>query len=80
MDSRGDILNLDVGHLQKIGGRVTRLLRKECRDAIETMYVLKATLHLLRRELTEGSVVLDNEAELDTKLHSIIDEAIRKVE
>jgi len=76
MDSRGDILNLDVGHLQKVGCKVTKLLKKECKDVVEAMYVLKATLYLLRCELSEACVVIGNEAQLDAELTDMIDKAI----
>jgi len=80
MESRDNSLKLDVGRLQKVGCKVTKLLKKECKDAVEAMYVLKATLYLLRCELSEAGVVIDNEAQLDVELTSMIDEAIRKGE
>jgi hypothetical protein len=80
MESRDNSLKLDVGRLQKVGCKVTKLLRRECNDAVEAMYVLKAVLYLLRCELSEGGVVLDNEAELDGKLNSMVDEVIKKDE
>ena len=80
MEYRGDTMNIDVHRLQKIGQRVTRLLEKECRDAVEAMYVLKATLYLLRGELIEGGIVLDNEAQLDAEITSIIDKAMSEGE
>lgn len=80
MDSRDNILNLDVGRLQKVSGKVTKLLNKECKDAVEAMYVLKATLYLLRCELSEAGLVLDNEAQLDAELTSMIDEAMKEGE
>ena len=80
MEYRGNSMNIDVGRLQKIGSKVTRLLKKECKDAIEAMYVLKATLYMLRGELIEGGVVLDNEAQLDAELTSIIEKAINEGE
>jgi hypothetical protein len=45
--SRGEEDNrvrLDIGDLQRVSWKVTKLLRKECKDAMEAMYVLKATL------------------------------------
>jgi len=78
MDSRDNSLKLDVGHLQDVGCKVTKLLRKECEDAVEAMYVLKATLYLLRCELSEAGVVLDNEAQLDAELTGIINKAINE--
>jgi len=80
MDSRDNNLKLDVGRLQKVGCKVSKLLRKECEDAVEAMYVLKVTLYLLRCELREAGVVLDNEAELDDELTSMIDKAIKEDE
>jgi len=77
MESRDNSLKLDIGRLQKVGGKVSKLLRKECKDAIEAMYVLKATLYLLRCELNEAGVVLDNEAQLDAELTNMIDKAIK---
>ena len=78
MEYRGDVLNLDVGRLQKVGRKVSKLLGKECKDAVEAMYVLKATLYLLRCSLIEDGIVLDNEAQLDAELTSMVDEAIKK--
>lgn len=78
MEYEGNIINIDVDRLQKIGSRVTSLLKKECKDAVEAMYVLKATLHLLRGELIKGGIVLDNEAQLDDELTSMIDRAIKE--
>ncbi|MGA2671316.1 MAG: hypothetical protein ABSF21_07905 [Dehalococcoidia bacterium] len=78
MESRGDILNLDVGRLQKVGCKVTKLLKRECTDAVEAMYVLKATLYLLRCELSEAGVVIGNEAQLDAELTDVIDKAINE--
>jgi hypothetical protein len=80
MDCRDNRLNLDVGHLEKIGRKVSRLLKKECRDAIEAMYVLKAILYVLRCDLSGVGVVLANEAQLDAELIEIIDKAISKNE
>jgi len=80
MDSKDNSLKLDVGRLQKVGRKVSKLLRKECKDAVEAMYFLKATLYLLRCELSEAGVVVDNEAELDAELTSMVDEAIKKDE
>jgi hypothetical protein len=80
MDSRDNSLKLDVGRLQKVGGKLSKLLRKECKDAIEAMYVLKATLYLLRCELSEAGVVVANEAELDAELTGMIDKAIKEGE
>lgn len=80
MDSRDNVLNLDVGRLQKVGRKVTKLLRKECEDAIEAMYVLKAVLYLLRCELSEAGVVLDNEAQLDGELTDMIDKGMNEGE
>jgi hypothetical protein len=51
MDCKGNRLNLDVERLKKIGRKVSRLLRKECKGPIEAMYVRKAILYLLRCEL-----------------------------
>ena len=78
MDSKDNRLNLDVERLQKIGNKVSRLLRKECKGPIEAMYVLKAILYLLRCELSEAGVVLDNEAQLDTELNDMIDKALNE--
>lgn len=80
MEYRGNTTNIDVHRLQKIGGMVTRLLKKECREAVEAMYVLKATLYLLRGELIKGGMVLDNEAELDAELTGMIDKAVKEGE
>ena len=80
MDSRDNILNLDVGRLQKLSRKVTKLLEKECREPVEAMYVLKATLYLLRGELIEGGIVIDNEAQLDTELIDMIDRAVKEDE
>jgi hypothetical protein len=78
MEDRDNSVGLEIGHLQKVGCRVTKLLMRECRDTIEAMYVLKATLHILRCSLAEDGVVLDNEAELDAELTEIIDKAIKE--
>jgi hypothetical protein len=78
MDSEASRRNLDVEHLQKVGGKVSRLLRRQCKDAIEAMYVLKAILYLLRCELSEAGIVLRNEAQLDAELVSMIDKAMKK--
>ena len=80
MDFIDNSLKLDVGRLQKVGCKVTKLLRKECKDAIEAMYVLKATLYLLRCSIIQDGIVLDNEAELDDELTSMIDKAIKEDE
>ena len=80
MDYRGNSVELEIGHVQKVGCRVTKLLRKECKDAIETMYVLKATLYLLRCSIIEDGIVIDNEAQLDTELTRMIDKAINEDE
>lgn len=77
MDYKDNSVKLEIGHLQKVGCRVTKLLRKECKDAIEAMYVLKATLYLLRCSIIEDGIVLDNEGELDAELNNIIDKAIK---
>ena len=80
MDYRDNSVKLEIGHLQKVGCKVTKLLKKECKDAIEAMYVLKATLYLLRCSIIEDGIVLDNEAELDDELTSMIDKAIKEHE
>jgi hypothetical protein len=80
MDSRDNILNPDVGRLQKLSHRVTKLLKKECKDAVEAIYVLKNTLYLSRGELIKGGIVLDNKAQLDTEITGIIDKAIKEGE
>lgn len=77
MKDRHESVKLDIGHLQKVGCRVTKLLRKECEDAIEAMYVLKASLYILRCSLKEDGIALDNEAELDRELNNRIEEAIK---
>lgn len=76
MDYRDNSVKLEIGHLQKVGCKVTKLLRKECMDAIEAMYVLKAMLYLLRCSIIEDGIVLDNEAQLDAELTDMIDKAI----
>ena len=78
MESRGNIINMDVHRLQKIGRRVNRLLKKECKDAVEATYVLKVTLYMFRCALIEDGIVLDNEAQLDAELTSMIDMAIEE--
>ena len=80
MESRGNIINIDVHRLQKIGRKVNRLLKKECRDAVEAMYILKAMLYLLRCAVIEDGIVLDNEAQLDAELTGMIDRAIKEGE
>lgn len=80
MEYRNKIINIDVNSLQKIGRRVTRLLKRECRDVVEAMYVLKAKLHLLRGELIEGGIVIDNETQLDTELVDMIDKDVKEEE
>ena len=80
MDSRDNSLKLDVELLQKVGCKVTKLLRRECNDAVEAMYVLKATLYLLKSELGEAGVVIDNEAQLDEERTDMIDKAINEGE
>jgi len=69
-----------VHRLQKIGRRVIRLLRKECKDTIEAMYVLKVTLYMLRCAVIEDGIALDNEAQLDAELTGMIDRAIKEGE
>jgi hypothetical protein len=76
MNSRDNILNLDVGRLQKLSQKVTKLLEKECRDPVEAMYVLKVALYLLRGALIETGLALDNEAQIDAELTGMIDKAI----
>ena len=78
MEKRDKSMKLDTGHLQKVGCKVTKLLRKECEDIIEAMYVLKASLYILRCSLNEDGIVLDNEAELDAELYVMIDKAIEE--
>lgn len=80
MNYREASIGLEIGHLQKVGCKVTKLLREECRDAIEAMYVLKAMLYLLRCSLVEDGIVLDNEGQLDEGLISMIDKAINEGE
>jgi len=80
MDYRDNSVKLEIGHLQKVGCKVTKLLRKECEDGIEAMYVLKASLYVLRCCLNEDGIVLDNEAQLDAELTGIIDRAINEGE
>ena len=80
MDYRDNSVKLEIGHLQKVGCKVTKLLRKECEDGIEAMYVLKASLYVLRCSLNEDGVVLDNEAELDEEMTRMIDKAIKEDE
>ena len=80
MDCKENRSNLDVQRLQKIGRKVTRLLRTECKYAIEVMYVLKAILYLLGCELGEAGVVIGNEAQLDGELTNMIDRAINEGE
>lgn len=76
MDHSGTSVKLEVGRLQKVGCKVTKLLRKECKDAIEAMYVLKATLYILRCSIIEDGIVIDNEDELDAEITGMIDRAI----
>ncbi len=80
MDSRGNPLNLNVGRLQKLSFKTAKFLEEECRDPVEAMYVLKATLYLLRSAITEVGVFLDNEAQLDAELTGMIDKAIKEDE
>ena len=80
MDYRDNSVKLEIGHLQKVGCKVTKLLRKEYEDGIEAMYVLKASLYVLRCCLNEDGIVLDNEAQLDAELTGIIDRAINEGE
>jgi len=80
MDYRDNSVKLEIGHLQKVGCKVTKLLKKECKDAIDAMYVLKATLYMLRCELNEAGVVIGNEAQLDAELTDMIDNAIEESE
>ena len=77
MDYKDNSVELEIGHLQKVGCKVTKLLRKECKDVIEAMYVLKATLYLLRCSIIEDGIVLDNEGELDAELNNMIDKVIK---
>jgi len=76
MDYKDNSMNLEIGNLQNVGCKVTKLLRKKCKDGIEAMYVLKATLYLLRCSIIEDGIVLGNEAKLDAELAHMIDEAI----
>ena len=76
MEYRGNSVKLEIGDLQKVGCRVAKLLRKECKDTIEAMYVLKATLYLLRCSIIEDGIVLDNESQLDAELTDMVDKAI----
>jgi len=78
MENRDNSVKLDIGHLQKVGCKVTKLLRKECKDTIEAMYVLKAVLHVIRCSISESGIVLDNEAQLDGELTGMIDRAINE--
>ena len=79
MDYRDNSVKLEIGHLQKVCCRVTKLLKKECKDVIEAMYVLKATLYLLRCSINEDGIVIDNEAQLDKELNDMIDKAIEEI-
>ena len=80
MERKDNSVKLDMGHLEKVSCKVGKLLRKECRDAIEAMYVLKGNLYVLRCSLNEEGVVLDNEAQLDDELRNMIDKAMREDE
>jgi len=77
MEHIDNSIGLEIGHLQKVGCMVTKLLRKECEDAIEAMYVLKATLYVLRCPIIEAGIVLDNEAQLEDEITCMIDESIK---
>ena len=80
MESRRNMIGIDVRRLPKIGRRVTKLLKRECRDAVEAMYVLKVTLYMFRCAVIEDGIVLDNEAQLDAELTGMIDRAIKEGE
>jgi len=80
MEYRSNIINLDMERLQRLSRRVSTLLKRECREPVEAMYVLKATLYLLRGAIIEAGIVLDNEAQLDAELTDMIDEAIKEDE
>jgi len=62
MDYRGNPLNLDVGRLQKLSFKTAKFLEKECRDPVEALYVLKATLYMVRGAIIDVGIVVDNEA------------------
>jgi len=80
MDYRDNSVELEIGHMQKVGCKVIKLLRKECKDAIEAMYVLKAMLYLLRCSIIEDGIVIENEAQLDAELTSMIDRNVEENE
>ena len=80
MDYRDNTLNLDVGRLQKLSFDTAKFLEKECRDPVEALYVLKATLYLVRGAIIEVGIVLDNEAQLDAELTGMIDRATKEDE
>ena len=80
MDYRDNSVKLEIGHLQKVGCKVAKLLRKECKDGIEAMYVLNASLYVLRCCLNEDGIVLDNAAQLDDELIRMIDKYVKEEE
>ena len=52
-----------------------QVIERGCGDAIDVMYVLKASLRILRCSLDDDGVVLDNEDELDDEIKGMIDRA-----
>ena len=60
MESRGHILNLDAGRLQKISFRTDKFLEKACSGTVEALYVPKATLYIVRGRIIEAIIILNH--------------------
>ena len=53
-------------------------MKKDCKDAVETMYVIKNTLYMLRSTIIEEGIVVDNEDKLDDEIIGMIDKDINE--
>lgn len=67
---------IDISRLQKIGMEVVKLLEKRCYNPIEGMYVLKASLYILKGVTRELGICVENETEIDFEIIKSIDESI----
>ena len=60
MESRGYILMLDAGCLQKLSFKTDKFLGKDCGGAVEAMYVTKATLYIVRGRIIEAGITINH--------------------
>jgi hypothetical protein len=73
----GEVVNieLDMRHIQKVAGKVLKLVEKECYDRpYDGLYAVKAVVYIMRHGLSKVCF-LDNEAQLDDALVKSLEEA-----